>query len=412
MSRFNHLLLSALVTLLPGALLHAEEGFLVVHVSDVQNRPISGVVLGTKGDGSVGPATGNDGKTRILLAAESQPSDWVSLQIVRVLDGKDLVFISPWDRRATIPPFANESDNFVPVVLAERGDKLLLTDGKALLALAEKLNTANRPKTLDEVPTEEDRQRVLADIATEHGLEPADIDEAIRAWGANAKDPYEKGVANLYAKNYPEASKQLSESFHMRKSALEKAKEDMVNVATFLGQSLYEEGKYRKAAEAYREASALRPDDMEILSDLGSSLYRAGEYSEAEPLLRRSLENREQEDGPDNTSVAYGLNDLAILLQAQGKYSDAEPLYRRALEIHEAKLGKDHPSVATGLNNLAGLLQAQGKYSDAEPLFRRALEIDEAKLGKDHPSVAIDLNNLAILLQAQGDLATKKRTHD
>jgi len=153
----------------------------VVHVSDVQNKPISGVVLSTRGDGSGGTKTDNAGKARIQLAIEDKSGNWVSLQIVQVLSKKDLVFISPWDRRAQIPPFENESDNFVPVVLAERGDKTMLENGKALLALAEKINAGNRPKFLKEQPSEEDRQQVLAEIAREHGLQPEEINEAIRS---------------------------------------------------------------------------------------------------------------------------------------------------------------------------------------------------------------------------------------
>src|ERR1700683_5255541 len=73
----------------------AEQGVLVVHVSDPQDRPIENVRLATQGDGSTGAPTTIQGRTRIQLAAQTRAETWVTLQVIQP---GNLVFISPWDK--------------------------------------------------------------------------------------------------------------------------------------------------------------------------------------------------------------------------------------------------------------------------------------------------------------------------
>src|SRR5207344_1905485 len=61
--------------------LWAESRVLVVHVEDVQRHPVSGIQIGTEGDGG-SAITGDDGKARIPLAKETRETSWVSLQIL------------------------------------------------------------------------------------------------------------------------------------------------------------------------------------------------------------------------------------------------------------------------------------------------------------------------------------------
>jgi len=110
----------------------AEQGILVVHVSDPQDRPIEGVLLATKGDGSTGAPATRQGRTRIALAAQTRAKTWVTRQIIRP---QGLVFVSPWDKRVQVPPLDNESENFVPVVLIERGNRLASESGQSLIAI-------------------------------------------------------------------------------------------------------------------------------------------------------------------------------------------------------------------------------------------------------------------------------------
>lgn len=109
-----------------------QDRVLVVQVTDPQDRPVSGVILSTKGEGAVGAPTDVAGKTRIRLAPKTAVDSLVSLQLVKILDGRDLVFMSPWDGRVRVPPFENESENFVAVVLVARKVRQSLESSGAL----------------------------------------------------------------------------------------------------------------------------------------------------------------------------------------------------------------------------------------------------------------------------------------
>jgi len=378
--------------------LFAEDGLLVLHVSDPQKDSLSGVQLSAKGQGTTSTPTGTDGKTRIRLAAETRPGDWVSLVIVRPAG---LVFISPWDSRARVPPFENEADNFVPVVLLERGTKLALQSDEVLKALAERLVSATPLRSQDEEVSEAERAEVLDEIAAEFGLEAEDIDQALRAWGEKAQDPYLKGLAALYEERYAEASSLLAVSLEARKEEERRAVESVVDAALFLGRSLYQQGKYGEAAEAFSTAVERREDDAGLLNDLALALADAARYDEAEPLYQRSLAIKEKALGPDHPGVAVTLNNLASLYLSQGRYEKAKTLYERALAILEKALGSHHPDIAKPLNNLGVLYKSQGRYEEAEPFYQRVLAIEE-KHGLDHPNVAGALDNLAVLYRRQG----------
>jgi hypothetical protein len=126
----------------------AEKSVLVLHVRDVKDRPIAGVVIAPEGDGAAGPATDAAGRTRVRLAPQTLPGHHVTLQIVTAPAKRDLVFISPWDRIVQVPPWENESNNYVPTVLADRADRQVLLDPRGVKAMAASINRANAPQAV------------------------------------------------------------------------------------------------------------------------------------------------------------------------------------------------------------------------------------------------------------------------
>ena len=349
----------------------AEQGVLVVHVSDPRDRPIQGVSLATQGDGSTGAPTSGQGRTRIRLAAQTRPKTWVTLQVIRP---QDLVFISPWDKRVQVPPFENESENFVPVVLIERGNRLALESGQALVAIAARVNEKNSIKAVGTTENPKSNQTALEEVAHEFGLAPDDVDRAIRAWGKTTTDPYEKGLAKLYERAYPEASKLLASSLQMREQELRQSQSKVAEAALFLGSSLFEQGRYHESADAFRKVLSVRADDVAAMNNLASDLTAAGDYAGAEPLFRLALAASEKTHGAEHPDTALIVNDLAVLLYDKGDYAGAESLFRRALAIDEKALGSEHPVTATIINNLARALWDKGDYAGAEPIYHRALD--------------------------------------
>ncbi|MDQ6704714.1 MAG: tetratricopeptide repeat protein [Acidobacteriota bacterium] len=265
----------------------AEQGMLSVHIANPQGRPISGVVLGTLGEGSTSSPTDRSGKTRLRLAPGIQPGAWVALQVAAQ---RDLVFVSPWNARARVPPFENPSENFVQVVLAPRGDRSLLESRKGVAALAGRVNAASAPAASEQGSVEERRAVALGETARLFGIERSEVDRAIRALAANGEDPYEKGMSALYARDYANAAPQLSEALLTRGKSLRRVPAEVANAAMFLGQALFESGKFDKAVEAYRKALRERPDDAIILNGLGAALLKDGKPELAEPFVRRAAE--------------------------------------------------------------------------------------------------------------------------
>jgi hypothetical protein len=119
--RFYSIILGiALLLVVMSSVALAQDHILIVQVTDPQDRAVSGVILSTKGEGAVGPPTDIAGRTRIRLAPQTAVDSLVSLQMIRMLDGRDLVFMSPWDGRVRVPPFESNTENFVAVVLVDR----------------------------------------------------------------------------------------------------------------------------------------------------------------------------------------------------------------------------------------------------------------------------------------------------
>ena len=137
------------------------------------------------GDGCRGGEQQTDGTGRVLLvlAPKTRTGAMVPLEIVRSPRRHDFVMVSPWEGSARVPPFDNDAMNFVSVVVAERGDKALLENGKALAALTAKINQANAPKMAGSQAAEVSPKASLDAVSKQYGLAPEEVDRAIRAWG-------------------------------------------------------------------------------------------------------------------------------------------------------------------------------------------------------------------------------------
>jgi serine/threonine protein kinase len=139
-----------------------------------------------------------------------------------------------------------------------------------------------------------------------------------------------------------------------------------------------------------------------FMDTIGTVYRKLGLYKESEPLVRKALEIRENQLGPEDLQVARSLMSLAWLFEQQGKYPEAKEYSQRSIEIREKKLESDHPDVAKSLYLLGRIYYRQVKFNDAMPLYIRALEIREKALGPNHPDVAESLNDLGVLYYLQG----------
>ncbi|MCI0390740.1 MAG: tetratricopeptide repeat protein [Acidobacteria bacterium] len=444
-------------------LLLAEEGFLVLSITNTAEESVANVTLKCKGDAPPA-ASDRNGTARLKLPLGTQPSHSVVLQIT----AGDWVLISPWDGRVNVPSFDNNPQNFVSVVVARKSDKQMLASAKAVEAMASRV-IKEVGSRLDKQLSDEERRLVLEAQAREFGLTPEEVDRAIREWSKKLTDPYHQGLAELYQKNYPKAVDLLSDALDQSLKELQEAQNKAANAADFLGQALFGKSQYRDAAAAFKKAMALRPDDPVIRNSIAVSLRMAGDsqeaeryaqeatagkggrfgpyhpataiamvnlaliyqdlgkYAEAENIFKQALESTERGFGPDDRNVADCLDHYAELLSKMGRRAEAEEKRTRArailarreqqmrdkaiaeskqlLALKEQQLGPEHTEVATAAGSLGSLYRENKQMAEAEALFKRALAIREKVSGKDHVDTAGDLQRLSLLYEEQGRYA-------
>src|SRR5882672_11330161 len=118
-----------------------EDHILALFVTNTSDEQVNDITITCAGDCSQSSAV--QGKVRIKLPPQTRPGDWVNLQIIKHERGRargaDWALISPWDNRVMVPSFENKADNAVPVVVARRGDKQILSSGEPLEAIANRV---------------------------------------------------------------------------------------------------------------------------------------------------------------------------------------------------------------------------------------------------------------------------------
>ena len=350
----------------------AEQGVLVVQISDTQRRPIAGVRIATRGDGSIGAPTDAAGRTRIRLAAQTRPGAIVALTIVPAPKTKDFVFISPWDNNVSVPPFENESQNFARLVVVERGERAALESGPGFAALIARVNLATTAREVVAAPARP--ADALNEVAVLFGLTPAQVVAAIRASSKSA-DPYERGMAALFDGELDEASDRLAAALKDREATSAGGARAPADAAFFLAQTLYREGNFSEAVDAYRKALKYRPGDPTTTNNLGLTLMQAGDFRAAEPMLRLALNTIEAAAGPEDPEIVFAWNNLGALLVAKGETVGALEAFQRGLAIRQKVLGPDDPRTANSMNNVASALLLRGDAVAAAPLLVTAAAV-------------------------------------
>jgi len=340
-SRRSARLLSMVVWLcLACSMAWAESGILVVQVEDVHGKAVAGLEIGVKGDGG-SAVTDSKGKARIRLAAQTTQKSYVYLLIVKSPPRQDVVMVSPWDSRTQVPSFENESENFVDVVVVQSGDRDALLSGTVLKSAVQRINRANAPKSADKQAPQENPKANLDAVAEQFGLSPGDLDKAIRAWGEKTTDPYDAGLAALYARNYDKATADLQESLKQREEKLSSDQSAVAYAAFFLGQSLQEQHKYTASSTAFERSLAL---------------FRVGANRQGEALtLVRLGQLNELQEKPEN-------------------FEKAIPYFTQALPLFEAVSDQFDVAIcwwglATAHDSLGHAQQAKDAYLKALPFF-------------------------------------------
>jgi predicted O-linked N-acetylglucosamine transferase (SPINDLY family) len=132
------------------------------------------------------------------------------------------------------------------------------------------------------------------------------------------------------------------------------------------------------AAECFRRAGALQPDNPDLHSLLGTALHALGRFDEAVACHRRALAIAPRH--------GMALNNLGISLVSRGEVDEAIDVFRKAREIQP-----DDPGTLT---NLAAALRTRDRSDEAADLFREAI--------RRSPNLPQAHNNLGNIYQDQG----------
>ncbi len=126
-----------------------------------------------------------------------------------------------------------------------------------------------------------------------------------------------------------------------------------------------------------------------IRQTLGQTYRKMGDYPAAELHLRRALEIRREQLGPEDTSTLTSLDNLGWLYWCQGRNEKALPLLAEAFETRRRTLGPEHADTLQSMVHLSWLDMDGSGSTEQVTLPEKAYEIARRALGKEHP-VALD----------------------
>jgi tetratricopeptide (TPR) repeat protein len=127
-----------------------------------------------------------------------------------------------------------------------------------------------------------------------------------------------------------------------------------------LGQILADSGRYREAAETFREVTSLEPDLAVARFNLAAALQNAGDAEGAVEAYEETLALL-----PDDVET---LVNLGFLLADRGELAAAAGHFQRTVELQ--------PGHARAHFNLAVVRHEQGDLERADEHYRRAAELD------------------------------------
>ena len=122
-----------------------------------------------------------------------------------------------------------------------------------------------------------------------------------------------------------------------------------------LGLALYAAGHYQKAANAYREASLIKPDEPEAWFNLGVSYHQNGDLNSARSAYQRAVELKE--------SLTGAWHNLGIICTQSGDNEDAMKAFRQEV--------KGAPENVRAWYDLGVTLEKLGRHDEARVAFNK-----------------------------------------
>jgi len=120
---------------------------------------------------------------------------------------------------------------------------------------------------------------------------------------------------------------------------------------------------------------------LTYMNNLAQALRRSGRLQEAEPIYRRVLVLRREQDGAQAQETLIVMSNLGLLLMQRGEAHEALPLFREALAGLRTTLPPGHWMLGVALLNLGKCRAALRDYAAAEENLTEAHELLARTLG-------------------------------
>ena len=177
------------------------------------------------------------------------------------------------------------------------------------------------------------------------------------------------------------------------------------------GNSYYDDFKYSKALEYYKQAADLTKnidngyDEYYAysLNNIGSAYYSLGDYQNALKYWKQEMEIKEAIYGINDPQYASALNNVSIACIQLGDNKTALKYLLQSVKIKEKNLGKYDISLANAWINISAIYHSFGDYENAKNCSLLAAEIRKRALGENHPQYAVALNGLGGIYYTLGD---------
>ena len=153
------------------------------------------------------------------------------------------------------------------------------------------------------------------------------------------------------------------------------------------------QGKHAEATEMLRKAVDIRTVELGPNHELTiecsialANVYRLqGKVVEAEMTLRKVCESMSSSKGPEHEDTILALATLSRVLVDRGNFEEAEKICEDTLAISESKFGLQDQRTLDMLVTLSQLADLRCDSDMAAQWLRKALEGFQAKLGSDAP---------------------------
>lgn len=356
--------------------------------------PVDGIKVSILGSDTISHTTGVDGKTSLALDNETLLSQMVSLKIEEPDNGWD--FISPWN---SCLPSSTLSSGLpsVPIYLGRHGSRELLKNPRFLEAAIREATNRPRPQANSSESSRLNSVKLIDQLAKSRGLDPGDLDNAIRSWKTTGMSESQRGLVALYKRQYQTAIRLLKEA--VRKEAVRLADDN-----SSLSQAYYGQGSYQLAMDSINEALRIYPNNPDYLSTLGSCWLALGHLDEADKFLNKAYELDQKLPGEQEVSLAIDKLNIGCLAYAQTDFAKASKFQSEALDTFQQHLGNDDATVAVCETDLADTMIALGDFEKAVSLTDHALSVARKQYNPLDPATAAFIQRCAIAHFRRGEI--------